>query len=505
MTSVSLQHAAPMPHHRPHARVPFVLALLCLGACDSSSDPTTPIRVGPTGTQLVVARARVDSPFQFAELALRDGRNLGVGRVSERAGTERHVRLHPDGVQVVFARQRVHQDPTSRELFVSTIDGSAAEVRLTQNGDFDDEPVWSPDGSVVLFCSERSGTRALWTMAATGGGATPFLVPPGGSADGEPDWHRPTDRVVWSRRVAAGHCELWHAQGNGSGDVRLTDGGTAPGADGGDVAPAFAPDGSRIAFVRSTAGGRSLCFVDVATGVVTERLPTTGDLSLPRWSPAGDQILFGLAEPAAGRDTLRLCTLPAAGGEPVLLWPDERWQLEGVDVLPTLPALGTPGTPTVLDVTRADLEVAFGSGSFGARHQLAAADDDEFVVLTGTTVDGGSTREVAGLRARFDLPVANATDVLELRVRAVARTSRAGSGSVLRLSIHNPVDERFDTVVELPVAATTASTLSFATSSLRHVSREKQLRVTVIGDLPAGARAELRVDLLEVVLVARPL
>jgi hypothetical protein len=47
--------------------------------------------------------------------------------------------------------------------------------------------------------------------------------------------------------------------------------------------------------------------------------------------------------------------------------------------------------------------------------------------------------------------------------------------------------------------------LEFRTSSLRHVTREKQLRFTVIGDLPAGDTAQLRIDLAEVVLVARDL
>jgi hypothetical protein len=101
--------------------------------------------------------------------------------------------------------------------------------------------------------------------------------------------------------------------------------------------------------------------------------------------------------------------------------------------------------------------------------------------------------------------VAIAEDVLELRIRAAARTNRSDNTSVLRLSLYNPVDERFDTVVELTPDVATPRMLEFRTSSLRHVTREKQLRFTVIGDLPAGDTAQLRIDLAEVVLVARDL
>ena len=111
-------------------------------------------------------------------------------------------------------------------------------------------------------------------------------------------------------------------------------------------------------------------------------------------------------------------------------------------------------------------------------------------------------RQIAGINCRFDLPVLLPTDVLELQVRVVARSTRADGDSVLRLSIYNPLDERFDTAVEMP-AATAPRVMTFATSSLRHVTRERQLRVTVIGDLAPGSQAELRVDAVQIVLVPR--
>jgi hypothetical protein len=85
----------------------------------------------------------------------------------------------------------------------------------------------------------------------------------------------------------------------------------------------------------------------------------------------------------------------------------------------------------------------------------------------------------------------------------VARLARSGGDSVLRLSIYNPVDERFDTVVEQLVADGTARQLAFRTDSLRHVTRERQFRLAVIGDVVAGDPTDLAIDLVAVDLVLR--
>ncbi|MEO6596266.1 MAG: hypothetical protein ABIP94_16075 [Planctomycetota bacterium] len=490
-----------MPKHRASLPLP-TFACVLLVACSNGGSKSTPLGAASVPPELLACRARVDQPFTFAEIALRTARNLGTRRIADRSGAERAARVHPDGNTVVFSRERSNGDRDSRDLFLSSIDGSRAELRLTVNNALDDEPCWSPDGAHVLFASERAGPKSLWLIDAAGANTEVFLLPPNGAADGEADWCAATDRIVWSRRDANGRHGLWLAQGNGTGIVQLSDGGQTVGDGSGDRAPAFARDGSRVAFVRRTsATTASLCVVDVATGTVQVRLTPAGDVGTPRWSPAMDRLFFGLAEPGLGRATLRLASIALATGDPTLVWPDERWQLEGLDILPGLAASPSAGTPSMLDVERATVEIATGSGSFGTRRQLAAADADELVVYTATFQD----REVAGINCRFDLPVATPEDVLELRVRAIAHTGRVSTHSQLRMSIYNPVDERFDTVVEFTPVTTAPQTMTFATSSLRHVTQEKQLRVTVIGDLEAGARSELRIDLVEVVLVPRGL
>lgn len=483
---------------RSPSLLPAVLAVVA-AAC-SNGPSSTPIGGATVTPEVLACRLRVDNPNNYSEIAVRNAGNLGLQRVADRYGRELHVRLHPDANTVVFARERNYGEPATRDLYTSTVDGARGERRLTSDNVRDDEPCWSPDGTVLLFTSERGGGASLWACNADGSGAHAFLTPPAGSRDGEADWCRTTGRVVFVRRDAAGHCRLWLVWGDGTGDVPLTDGGPGTAAGAGDHEPAFAPDGTKVAFVRRLAEGTgSLFSVDVATGAVTMLCQSLGDAALPRWSPHADRVLFGIAEPAVGRATMRLASVPAAGGSALLLWPDQRWQLDGLDLSPVLPAAPATVAPRVLDVTRAAVEVAAGNAQPGSKSLLSAQDGSEL----GITTAWNGTHEVAGINCRFDLPVTAATDVVELRVRVVARVGRIGGDSALRLSIYNPVDQRFDIVWEHAPVSTDAHTMTFSTGSLRHVTKEKQLRVAVIGELPEGTTSELRVDLVEVTLVAR--
>jgi TolB protein len=91
-------------------------------------------------------------------------------------------------------------------------------------------------------------------------------------------------------------------------------------------APAWHPDGSRIAFESEVGGGWQVCLLEVATQVVECRPGLAGDERFPSWSPDGRSLVFACAaEPGAGGICLddaatarprRLVTLP---GE--VLWP----------------------------------------------------------------------------------------------------------------------------------------------------------------------------------------
>ena len=475
------------------------LCCLALPACSGGGSGGVPLGLdGPPA--MLVSRARVDLPYRFSELSLRSSRNLGTARVADRSGRETRARLHPDESRVVFARERQDDDPSSRELFVSSVDGSSAELRLTVNSARDDQPVWSPDGARVLFVSERDGDAGLWTCDDRGADVERFLPAPPGYRDEEPDWCKATDRVVFSRRDPDGHHVLWIAEGGGFGEVQLTDGGATSGADHGDRQPAFSADGNEVVFVRRSAVDRAtLCVCDVATGEVTVRLAPDGEVAWPSFDPVDARLWFGLAEPTSGRGPLRRAPAPRAAGPPTLLWPDERWTFCGLAFLPGHAAAPAGGAPERLDITEAAFAVVLASDAFGAVSQLAEDDGEEFYVRTTAS----SGRQIAGVNLGLTLPVSPPEDVVEVRVRARARVSRIDGEPVLRMSLRNLVDNRYDTVIELTPTSTGEQELSFRTSSLRHIDRSGGLRFTVIADLEPGDPADLWIDLVEVEVLPR--
>ena len=462
---------------------------------------TTPNTGAGLPPELVFCRTQQDRT-STSEIAVRTAQNLGTTRVPDRAGRELHVRVHPDGKRLVFARERSLDNVASRELVLSSVDGSLPETQVTSNNVADDTPCWSPAGDRILFATARDGDSRLYLANADGGSQRPFLSADPGIDDRDPDWNRTTDRIVFARRETTGFRRLMLINGDGTGLTPLTLGSPASAGDTetGDRDPAFTPDGSRVAFVRLAGPGIGLLIAaDVATGATQLLFDPQGSVRLPRFSPAGDRIFCGLEQSAAGRAGLRLHALRSDGTDPLLVEPGAQWLLDGVDVLPAMTPAPAAAPPEIVDVTHAEIQIAAGTVTAGGVHELVTSDGQEMVLAT-QTFEG---HETAGINCRFTLPVARAEDVLALHVRIVARLSRADGDSALRSSVHNPVAGRFDTVAELPAPGTLPGTMTYALQSLAHVTIERQVRITVIGEIGAGARAELHVDQVQLTLVQR--
>jgi dipeptidyl aminopeptidase/acylaminoacyl peptidase len=65
------------------------------------------------------------------------------------------------------------------------------KTNITNNPADDEEPVWSPDGSKILFTSPRSGSWQLYTMGPTGANLSQLTATD----------HTGARRVVAGRRV----------------------------------------------------------------------------------------------------------------------------------------------------------------------------------------------------------------------------------------------------------------------------------------------------------------
>jgi len=176
----------------------------------------------------------------------------------------------PDGTRVLFARC------TDFSCGISAIgaDGSDLVEITPQGSDFG--PEYTPDGSRIVFESQRGGRiSALWVMNADGSGAhrlTPGRLRAGG-ADVSPDGTRV---VFFSNQNYPKPQSLWELNLDGTGLHRLT----RPPQGHSDLWPMYSPDGRFITFASDRLYG-DFCCLDVwrmnADG--TGAIPLTSNLT----------------------------------------------------------------------------------------------------------------------------------------------------------------------------------------------------------------------------------
>jgi Tol biopolymer transport system component len=223
-----------------------------------------------------------------------------------------------------------------RDLFTVRADGSDP-VPLTDDDAVDWNPVWSPTGDSLYFCSDRAGSMNLWRLAIDessgspsgdpqpwttpsewscpfsvgGGGKTIAFAAFGNRANivrspvdvgtgqltGRPepvtrgtiqvDWHDLSPDGEWLVFRSYGRQEdLYLVRPDGSDLHKLTDDMYK------DRAPRWSPDGSRIAFY-SNRGGRYEIWTIRPDGSGLEQITETDGPSLwyPCWSPDGGRLL----------------------------------------------------------------------------------------------------------------------------------------------------------------------------------------------------------------------
>ena len=128
-------------------------------------------------------------------------------------------------------------------------DGSGL-TRISRGRHQDSGPAWSPDGNLIAFT-----TRAGRLGTSPDGSNRTMLFRRGSDADWSPDG----SQITFVRSVGDGATDVFLANSDGTGRVRLTD---TP--DRWDFSPVFSPDGTKIAFIDGT--GRSEIFIMSTAG-----------------------------------------------------------------------------------------------------------------------------------------------------------------------------------------------------------------------------------------------
>ena len=230
--------------------------------------------------------------------------------------------VSPDGNTLAFVRGT---GPDGADIYLCDLAGGNLR-RLT----FDDRAIrgiaWTPDGQEVVYAANRAGGWRLWRLPVYGGSPREIAMATGQA-------HFPA-LAPQGRRLAytdnPSVTAIWRAALGGPDSLQRS----IIRSQGRESAPAYSPDGSRIADVSDQTGADEIWVSDAEGGNRVQLTSLKGPrISRPRWSPDGRLLLF---EARADRGA-EIYTVPSAGGRPdrphrVLLGGGASWSHDGKSI-----------------------------------------------------------------------------------------------------------------------------------------------------------------------------
>ena len=206
------------------------------------------------------------------------GKRLGpVGIPGEYLNQE----LSPNGQRVAFERKSTHGD---RDIWLLELP-EGATTRFTFNPADDYYPVWSPDGSQIVFASNREGSFGLYQKPSSGAGNEESLLK--SAADVGPYSWSPDRRFITYRSVGAkGFTEAWILPlfGDRKPFPYLQGDFTQSG-------PRVSPDGHWLAYY-STESGRYEVYIQSFPKRESKWQVSTGGGITPLWARDGKAIFY---------------------------------------------------------------------------------------------------------------------------------------------------------------------------------------------------------------------
>jgi uncharacterized protein YjdB len=168
--------------------------------------------------------------------------------------------------------------------------------------------VRSPDRTRIAYSSTRGGSPDVYVADADGRNPRRITTDPG--SEGEPVWSPDGTRLIYTAIPQGGTSQIMSVRIDGTDPRPLAS------SAGGNSAPDVSPDGRRVAFV-STRDGNPEIYEVAAEGGEARRLTKTGDREgNPRFLPNGD-LLYVLDKGGKAR-LMRLASGSTAAPLPVL-------------------------------------------------------------------------------------------------------------------------------------------------------------------------------------------
>ena len=173
-------------------------------------------------------------------------------RLTNTPGYDAECSFSPDGTRLLFVSDR-DGDP---DIYVANADGSDVK-QLTNHPGYDGGPFFSPDGQWIAYRTDRLEKDLLQIHVMKADGTNDVAITQGRSVHWAPYWHPTKPWLIWtgadhSDPTVRPNYDLWLAEYSADqssiqcgNPLRLTD---HPGA---DVLPVFSPDGKLLMWTAS--------------------------------------------------------------------------------------------------------------------------------------------------------------------------------------------------------------------------------------------------------------
>jgi hypothetical protein len=179
-------------------------------------------------------------------------------RVHAELVADGYVDRAPDGRR--WAAER--RSGAHKRIVFFAEDGRPMQTFGAADADYDDaDPQFSPDGTRLLFRSNRGGSWEIYSAALDGSAAVKLTDDARNDAinhheyggEGPPRWSPDGRQILWMRKFPERGYDLWLMEADGSNARALTDNGAHN-----DAYPSWSPDGRRIAFDSNRDGNNEI-------------------------------------------------------------------------------------------------------------------------------------------------------------------------------------------------------------------------------------------------------
>ncbi len=207
----------------------------------------------------------------------------------------------------------------------------AAERPLAEGSAIDRQPVYSPDGKLILFSSNRGGNLDLWTIDRASGAIRQVTDDP--ANDWDPDWTPDGKHIVWGSERGTGHLEIWIANADGSGARQVTHDGISA------QNPSETPDGKWILYWSGNSSklgvwkihpdGSGGTLLNAGNGAGSEVSPDGSVLMWAEQDRLNLRNILHFVDVETGKEVPFTIDVRYTIGAPAIIWGRARWSRDG--------------------------------------------------------------------------------------------------------------------------------------------------------------------------------